>query len=158
DQRVAAATLDREIGAWRTARAAACQEVSAVRAPRLACLDGVMARLDAVVRAARAVNGREQVDAGALLIDPFACELSPPPRRRTTRSPESREGIPAWLAHTGTPAPLDPAAVNGLVGKAAAEPCASSLAHLLAADNRKTGGERARHLEEAQQDAERCGD
>ncbi|HZJ66522.1 MAG TPA: serine/threonine-protein kinase, partial [Kofleriaceae bacterium] len=61
DQKVAAATLDREIGAWRTARAAACQEMSAVRAPRLACLDGVLARLDAVARAARAVQGREQV-------------------------------------------------------------------------------------------------
>jgi hypothetical protein len=158
DQKVAAAALDREIGAWRTARAAACQEASAVRAARLACLDGALARLDTVARAAREVRGPGQIDAGALLIDPFACELSPPPRLMATTSAAFRDVATAWLARTATPVPLDPAAVNALVAKAAVEPCASSLAHLLAADNHKASGERARHIEEAQQDAERCGD
>ena len=73
-------------------------------------------------------------------------------------SPEFREVVTAWLAHTASPEPLDVAAVNALIAKVAADACASSLAHLLAADSRQSGGERRTHLDEAQQDAERCGD
>ena len=50
------------------------------------------------------------------------------------------------------------AAANALVARVAADPCASSLAHLLAAEIQKTTAERSHHLDEAQQDAERCGD
>jgi predicted Ser/Thr protein kinase len=157
-QTVAAAALDVEIGAWRSARAEACRVAPVVRAPRLACLDGVLARIDAVARGVRAVPGDHHVDAGALLIDPFVCELSPAPRLVATTSPEFREVVTAWLAHTATPVPIEIPVVNALVAKTAADPCASSLAHLLAADSRKSGGERRKHLDEAQQDAERCGD
>ena len=102
--------------------------------------------------------GDHHVDAGALLIDPFVCELSPAPRLVATTSPEFREVVTAWLAHTATAVPLDIPAVDTLVTTSAADPCASSLAHLLAADSRQSGGERRKHLDEAQQDAERCGD
>ncbi|HEY0483552.1 MAG TPA: protein kinase [Kofleriaceae bacterium] len=157
-QTVAAKLLDAEIAAWGTARAAACKVAPAARAPRLACLEGVLARIDAVARAARALRDRPQIDAGALLIDPRVCEMARAPRLMTATSPELREVISTWLARSATPVPLEPAVVDGLVARAAPEPCASSLAHLLAADIQKTLVERGRHLDEAQQDAERCGD
>ena len=156
-QTVAARQLDTEIAAWRTARAVACQVAPVVRAPQLVCLDGVLARIDAVARAVR-VNRGTQVDAGALLIDPRVCELPRAPRLMMNTSPELREVMAAWLARTAAPAPVLPAAADALVARAEPDPCASSLAHLLAADTEKTLAERSRHLDEAQQEAERCGD
>src|SRR6185295_4241474 len=69
-----------------------------------------------------------------------------------------REVMAARLTRTATSVPLEPTAASALVARAATDPCASSLAHLLAADIQKTFVERSRHLDEAQQDAERCGD
>jgi hypothetical protein len=157
-QTVAAALLDREIAAWGAVHAAACKVDPAARAPRLWCLDGVLARIDAVARAARANRDALQIDAGALLIDPKVCELPRAPRLMTSTSPEFRDVVTTWLAHTATPVPLDAAAAGTLVARATADPCASSLAHLLAADIQKSAAERTHHLDEAQQQAERCGD
>src|SRR5262249_2880004 len=124
----------------------------------LACLEGVVARIDAVARAVRVQRDGPQVDAGALLVDPRVCELPHPPRLMMNTSPELREVMAAWLTRTATPEPPEPAVVNTLVARPASDPCASALAHLLAADVRKAFVERSHHLEEAQQDAERCGD
>jgi predicted Ser/Thr protein kinase len=157
-QTVAAGLLDREIAAWGTAHAAACKLEPGARAPRLWCLDGVLARIDAVARAARANRQGPQIDAGALLIDPRVCELARAPRLMPTTSPEFREVVTTWLSHTATPVRLAPDAATALVTRAAADPCASSLAHLLAADIQKSSLTRTHHLDEAQQDAERCGD
>jgi predicted Ser/Thr protein kinase len=158
NQRSAAKVIGADVAAWGVARAATCDLESVARAPRLACLDGVLVRLDAVVRAARAAGGANQVDAGALLIDPAVCGLPRAPRLMTTTSPELREVVATWLALTATPVPLAAATAAALVTRAAVDPCASSLAHLLAAKIQKTTVERSHHLDEAQQDAERCGD
>jgi len=157
-QVVAGKLLDADVAAWTTARDATCKVEPVTRAPRLLCLDGVLARIDAVARAARKNREALQIDAGALLIDPKVCELSRAPRLMTSTSPEFREVVTTWLAHTATPVPLDVAAASALITRAAADPCASSLAHLLAADIQKSAAERSHHLDEAQQDAERCGD
>jgi len=157
-QTIARALLDRDIAAWGTAHATACKVEPISRAPQLLCLDGVLARIDAVARAARTAREGLQIDAGALLIDPKVCELPRAPRLMTSTSPELREMVTTWLARTATPVPLDATAASVLVARAAADPCASSLAHLLAADIQKTSAERSHHLDEAQQDAERCGD
>jgi predicted Ser/Thr protein kinase len=157
-QTIAAGLLDREIAAWRTAHATACKVEPIARAPRLLCLDGVLARIDAVARAAQTTHEGLQIDAGALLIDPQVCELPRAPRLMTNTSPELREVVTTWLAHTATPVPMAAAAASALVARAAADPCASSLAHLLAADIQKSAPERSHHLDEAQQEAERCGD
>ncbi|HEX2687887.1 MAG TPA: protein kinase [Kofleriaceae bacterium] len=157
-QTVAQALLDREIAAWRPARSAACKVEPVARAPRLLCLDGVLARIDAVARAVRATRATAQVDAGALLIDPEVCELARAPRLMTSTSPEFRDVVTAWLAQSVVPKPLDAAAASALVAQAASDPCASSLAHLLAAGSQKSTADRGHHLDEAQQDAERCGD
>ena len=157
-QTVAARQLDAEIVAWGTARATTCKVEPITRAPRLLCLDGVLARIDAVARAVRINREGAQVDAGALLIDPSVCELARAPRLMTAASPEFRDVVTAWLAHTATAVPTDPVVANALVVKSAADPCASSLAHVLAADATKNAAERGHHLDEAQQEAERCGD
>jgi len=157
-QTAAARLLEADLGAWRTARDATCKVEPVTRAPRLLCLDGVLARIDAVARAARENRAGRQVDAGALLIDPKVCDLARAPRLMTSTSPEFREVVTTWLTHTATPVPLEAAAASTLVTRAAADPCASSLAHLLAADIQKSAAERSHHLDEAQQDAERCGD
>jgi len=157
-QAAAVGQLDAELAAWRGARAAACKVEPVARAPRLSCLDGVLARIDAVVRAVQIDRDGPQVDAGALLVDPRVCELARAPRLIATTSPELREVMAVRLTRTATSVPLEPAAAGKLVERAAGDPCASSLAHLLAADIQKTLVERSRHLDEAQQDAERCGD
>jgi predicted Ser/Thr protein kinase len=157
-QAVAGKLLDAEVAAWGAARAAACEVDPVMRAPRLLCLDGVLARIDAVARAARVNRDAAQIDAGALLIDPKVCELSRAPRLMTSTSPEFLEVVTTWLARTATPQPLPAAAANALVARATSDPCASSLAHLLAAGIQKSAVERIRHLDEAQQEAERCGD
>ncbi len=157
-QALAAREIDAEVAAWGRARDAACQIEPVARAPQLSCLDGVLARIDAVVRAVATDREGPQVDAGALLIDPAVCKLPRAPRLMTNTSPELREVMAAWLARTATAVPLARAAAGALVVRAAPDPCASSLAHLLAADVQRTLPERTRHLDEAQQDAERCGD
>jgi predicted Ser/Thr protein kinase len=157
-QAVAARQIDAELAAWGRARDAACKVEPVARAPQLSCLDGVLARIDAVVRAVAADRDGPEVDAGALLIDPEVCKLPRAPRLMTNTSSELREVMAAWLARTATPVPLAHAAADALVARAASDPCASSLAHLLAADVQRTLSERSRHLDEAQQGAERCGD
>ena len=157
-QTTAAVLLDGELAAWKAARAAACRIAPAARAPRLACLDGVLARIDAVARAAQANRDGGQVDAGALLVDPAVCELPRAPRLLTAPSPELRDVMTVWLARTATAIPLRSEAATALVKRTAADPCASSLAHVIAADTEKSPAERGRHLDDAQQEAERCGD
>jgi hypothetical protein len=157
-QATATRQLDAELAAWHAARDAACKVEPVARAPRLSCLDGVLARIDAVVRAVQIDRDGPQVDAGALLVDPEVCALPRAPRLIANTSPELRQVLAARLARTATSVPLEAAAASALVARAAGDPCASSLAHLLAADIQKTLVERSRHLDEAQQDAERCGD
>jgi hypothetical protein len=157
-QVTAATAIAADIAAWSVARAVACQLPPGVRASRLACLDSVLARLDAVAHAARANRDQPfQIDAGELLIDPHVCELPRVPRLMTTTSPELREVIATWLSRPRMPVPLEPAAAGALITRVAGDACASSLAHLLAADVHRTRA-RNRHLDEAQQQAERCGD
>jgi len=157
-QTAAARALEAELARWRAARATACTVAPTTRAPRLACLDGVLARIDAVARATRLDRDGAQVDAGAMLIDSEVCELQRAPRLMTNTSPEFRDALATWLARSATPVPLRPETVTALVARTAADPCASSLAHLLAADVQKNAADHSRHLDEAQQDAERCGD
>ncbi|HET9625532.1 MAG TPA: protein kinase, partial [Kofleriaceae bacterium] len=156
-QKIAAGLIERDVATWSTVHDSACQLDQAERAPRLWCLDGVLARIDAVAQAARANRHGPQIDAGALLIDPRVCELARAPRL-VPATPELREVVGAWMARSAAPAHRDAAAAKALVGKAAADPCASALAHLLVAESLKSSAERTLHLDEAQQDAERCGD
>ena len=143
-----------DVTAWRVAREGACHAASTARAPQLACLDGVIARIDIVANGVRLAGGKAQVDAGGLLIDPKVCESPRPPRLMTSASAEFRNLVAIWLAHGVTRGPQAAA----LLGRITNDPCASSLAHLLAADTQRAREDQVRQLNGAQQDAERCGD
>jgi hypothetical protein len=70
-----------DIDAWSAERDHACTLPPDHRAPQLACLDGVLARLDAVHHAAEKVSGEVPADAVlALLVDPKVCSVASPPR------------------------------------------------------------------------------
>jgi serine/threonine protein kinase len=158
-QHTAAKLIDADIAAWETTRAATCKQASLLRAPRLLCLDGVLARIQAVAEAARAARDlATQVDAGALLIDPKVCELADIPRLMTRTSPAFRDMMTTRLLQTSTSVPLDPAAASTLIAKAGSDACASSIAHMLVANIDDSAVSKVHHLEEARQDAERCAD
>jgi hypothetical protein len=76
----------------------------------------------------------------------------------TSTSPELRDAVTVWLERTATPVPIAAAEAASLLVRTANDPCALALAHVLGSDIQKTAAERARHLDEAQQAAQRCGD
>jgi hypothetical protein len=75
------AVFDRDATAWKTAREKACVLPAERRGPELACLDGALARFDAVHHALERVTGEVPSDAVlAYLFDPQGCALATPPR------------------------------------------------------------------------------
>jgi hypothetical protein len=76
-----------DLASWRRGRVRACQAPTPVRSPQLACLDGVMARLDLAGRLAETgVPGAEGTS--SLLVDPELCARTPPPRLTAQIEPE----------------------------------------------------------------------
>ncbi len=69
--------FDRDIATWRTARDRACH---AHNAPQLACLDGVLARADAIHHAIAKVSGEITDKTIGMLVDPVVCTSAVPPR------------------------------------------------------------------------------
>ena len=159
-QRPAAEALDRDMQRWLAARDAACAvDEPDVRAAQLACLDGVLARFDAVARGVQQLHGPLQhADPGALLVDPAVCARGRTPRLALTSSAEVREAIAMTLLVQATPGPPDRAAIAALAKRATDDPCAAAIAHHLAYATTESTSERRAHLEAATQAAERCGD
>ena len=132
-------------------REQACALDPAVRAPRLECLDGVLARI--------------QLGADALMIDPAICARPQPPRLVRTVSPRLHEAALAWAAaRDKKPEGADATALigrvglgaaTGLAGKTDPDPCASAFAHMVAF---AAGADTHQHIAEADDAAQRCGD
>jgi len=117
--------LDAEIAAWRTARLAACECVWALRAPRLACLEGVVARIDAVARRA----GASRRSAGRCR---RAAHRSGLRIRRGRRPHDEHLAEPARRHGSGWPGPRPRCRARaGQCADRRGRPrsCASSLAH-----------------------------
>jgi hypothetical protein len=77
----------------------------------------------------------------------------------TSTSPQLREVVAEYVSRSTAPLPIDLPTAQQLAARAASDPCASSLAHVLAASARDiTASDRRHHIDEAQQGAERCGD
>lgn len=160
-QTAAAKLIEADLLAWKRARAEACKTDPAARGPKLSCLEGVLARIDAVARVIRLDRDGAPIDAGQLLIDPAVCALAPPPRLMATTSPEFREVVAELLVRADTAGSREPPVIpQPLLLRAAGEPCAAVLAHLLATyvDRFRDRGKRSPHLDRAQQMAQRCGD
>jgi predicted Ser/Thr protein kinase len=129
----------------------ACALEPGVRAPRLACLDGALARLE--------------LGAAALAIDPAICSRPQPPRLVHTVSPQLREAAVAWAAaRDKTPEKADATALLArvglgpavpLTGHAETDPCAAAFANMVAFE---AGSDTHQHIADADDAAQRCGD
>ena len=153
----AAEMIDADVRAWNAARAKACAVDAVRREPQLACLDGVLARLDAVARAIEPLGGKDHVDVGFLLIDPAVCSMETPPRLATATSPQMHATIAAVFLDEATPGRTKPAAVKDVLEKSKGDPCASVYAGYLAIKAGKPEG-RERLVAEIAEEAERCSD
>ncbi|TMQ07758.1 MAG: serine/threonine protein kinase, partial [Deltaproteobacteria bacterium] len=75
-----------DVDGWRRVRIGACDAPTRERSLQLACLDGVMARIDVAARAAETdVPGVEGTS--SLLVDPALCRHAPPPHLVTAIDP-----------------------------------------------------------------------
>ncbi|HEY1557978.1 MAG TPA: serine/threonine-protein kinase [Kofleriaceae bacterium] len=82
--------LDRDIVDWKAARQRACADTGEHHAARLACLDGVLARFDAVHHAIEQVPGELVADSVLpLLVDPTVCDAAVPPRLALTSNADT---------------------------------------------------------------------
>ena len=152
---LAVKVLTADLERWKTAREKACALEPVARVTRVTCLDRVLSRLDAVTHAIAKLDAKAQpVDIGRDLIDPAVCEKSP---RLEPVSPLLAETIAIATRDKASLDPLDPAVVNALLEKVGGDPCAGAWANMMATqlpDPRV----RERHMTDAEQLAERCGD
>jgi len=150
-----AGLFDTHIGKWKAVRAQACSTPSATRARRLPCLDGVLARLDAVRKSTAHAKATID-DVSSQLIDPSVCAVADPPRLPTKLSEAAVDGFE--LAHHREPAEkLPDSAFTAALAKAKDDACARSLIHLARAHS-NDGPEARDAAEEAVQAADACGD
>ena len=171
----AAEMIDADARAWRAAREKACAVPVTRREPQLACLDGVLARLDVVARGVEALASqqhganhlvgqpqtkdgpRRAVDVGYFLVDPAVCAMETPPRLSTTTTPQMRATMAAVLLDAALPGRAPAATVKDVIERAKGDPCASVYARYLAIQSGSVE-ERERNLAEAAEEGERCGD
>jgi predicted Ser/Thr protein kinase len=158
DQSSGAEAIAADFTRWREVRIRACKADTPVRAARLACLDGVLANLDANAKALAKLPGSPHAEVGALLVDPAVCEAPRPPRLVSAFSEERLAALSAMLAGTVREATLPTAEADALVAANKTDPCAAVLARLIDVDARRTTVEQKRDLEEANGAAQRCGD
>jgi hypothetical protein len=136
-----AAALGAAMVGWSSARIAACGADPAVRTRRLACLDGVLTRIDAVRGSLAQLAAPTGERVAAQLVDAAVCAHPEPPRLASQLSAD---------AH---------AALGGRVTAPADDPCARALARLAAA---RQAAAQAPEMRDAADDAiaaaEQCGD
>ena len=157
-QRPAAAAIERDVQRWQSARTRACAADRSVRAARVACLDGVHARIDVYARAVAKLVGAPPVEDHGVLLDPELCEQERPPRLAATSTPERVNAIEAMLRVALAEAPLDEPAAEQLLAAVARDPCAAASARLLAAQARVSSAARDTDREIAARLAVDCGD
>jgi hypothetical protein len=150
----------RDVTAWQGARDAACRQPPEQAAPKLACLDGVLARLSAVGRAVDRVSGDVLID-GVLdqLVDPHVCEAALSPRL-TLRPSDAVISAVAFALQADRNDKPKPDAVESFTNRPGLEPCARGVASLVVAgllEDEDLAARRAAFAS-AIADAETCGD
>jgi hypothetical protein len=151
--------------AWTVARAKACTVDDpasannlAQREAQLACLDGVLARLDAIARGTEALGPKmRHVDVGFLLVDPAICTVPSPPRLAQNTSPQMRATMAAVFADEARPGKTPKETVREILAGAKGDPCAAVYATYIAIKS-STPNEREALLAEVAEAAERCSD
>jgi predicted Ser/Thr protein kinase len=158
NQTFGADALAADVARWQDVRVGACKSDPEVRVAKLACLDGVLALIDAQARALAQVHDTPNADIGVLSIDPKVCDTARPPRLVSAMSDARITATTALLRYATSPDPLEPAAADDLVKHTTQDPCAAAIGRLVSSNGRETQSERKRDLEEAESAAQRCGD
>ena len=124
------AVLDTAYWGWRAARVAACGAPPQIRQPQLACLDGVLARFDALRQAFGRVRDAAAEEIQAALVDPAIC-LKPAaadvPRLTLKPTPAVLEAY-ALYARSQTEHKPGDAEILPLAERPDADPCARAIA------------------------------
>jgi hypothetical protein len=154
-----ATQLDRDAGAWRSGRDAACSAPVEQRAARLACLDGVLARFAAVRSAIEHVPGAlAPDDVVPALVDPAVCAGANPPRLVATANADVASAF-ASLADSRRPdTKLTDAEADALARKPGLDPCARAIALLAVVEVTKDVPKGRAAANDAVEAAEQCGD
>ena len=142
---------------WRSARARACALAEPESTGRRSCLDAVLARNDAVVRALRTIPTPEKLELGYALVDPEICELPAVPRLVASTSAAYRTAIEHQVngllnlsLYLPAPAPREIQIPD--------EPCAAAVARSAALFRSRDADTWAAGLVELRRSAEACGD
>jgi hypothetical protein len=157
-QAVGAAELEADFTAWQKVRVAACHADAAVRPAKLACLDGVLARMDLAARALDGAKDAPGADIGDLLVAPDVCARTPAPRLALQPTPGLDAVALATVEDAASTLPVTPARADALVAKVAGDPCATSLARLHALEAHRTTTAMNQDIEAADAAAQGCGD
>jgi len=157
-QAPAAAAIERDMARWQAVRSRACAAERGVRSARLACLDGVLARIDVYARAVGELPGAASVEDHGMLLGPETCERDRPPRLVATSTPQRVAATVAALRVGLEETPLDEKAAGELLARVAKDPCAAATAHMLAAQARVSSTVRDADRATAARLAAECGD
>jgi predicted Ser/Thr protein kinase len=155
-----AAVLDAAYREWQTARTQACTAPPQVRQAQLLCLDGVLARFDALRQSFSRVGDSLAEDLQANLVDPAVCRkpaATDVPRLTLAPTPPV---IAAYALQGRSQTEHKPSDVDllALAGASNPDPCARVIA-TLAYDTKATDLPRARSLTaDAAGAADECGD
>jgi hypothetical protein len=155
-----AAAFDRDSAAWRAGRDAACAMPRERRAQRLACLDGTLARLDAVRRAMERLPGNPAVDAAAaMLVDPDVCaRATTAPRLAIVPTEDTIAALALVIRGSQPDARAAGEEAVALANKPGIDPCARALALLAIDPEGKDVPKRRTAYNDAVSAAEQCGD
>lgn len=149
--------IDADIAAWKQARERACAAPAGSREPRLACLDGVLARMNLVATAVERVEDAPNLDTGDMLVAPAVCESARPPRLVHAVPDLLVEVYVAHLERSRSRKQTTKEEAQALIAKAAGEPCAAAFANTFGLSQLLTT-ERVAQLDEGERAAQRCGD
>ena len=125
------AVLDASLRDWQAARTQACNAPPSVKQAQLQCLDGVLARLDAVRQAFLPAGGTAEGIQGQL-IDPAICRKPSPadvPRLALAATPDVLAAYQQASHSDDDPAPSD-GALRAMLDRTNLEPCARVIATL----------------------------
>jgi hypothetical protein len=147
--------IDANTKTWSTARSTAC---TARETDKLACLDGSLARTDAIVRATANVSGKLSDQLAGLLVAPSVCSVTTPPRLTVTPNADTVAALTLYAGSHPGKTVADEASAAAFAAKSGLDPCARAFA-LLAVDQITTDVPRGKAATlEAITAADACGD
>jgi serine/threonine protein kinase len=145
--------------AWRSTRAGACKEASAKRAPKLACLDAVNARAQAIQMAAVRAGAKGSLDdVLSTLVDPAVCASERPPNLTLAANEDTAAALAYQFEVNAPESHVDAAAVKAFAAKPGLEPCAQSIALGVVANTVKDVPGQRQALDDMITSADACGD